>query len=124
MSTGDLLNIYPWQISLSSDPIVPTHRGLRPYHLSTDGTTTDNNGVKASLDGSATGKRRLPGIRGETNNKSLEAMVINARKESLQWGAAAGIQGGSQIYVVVYYQWYTFKIRVSVFILSLGLKDR
>ncbi|CAI8590219.1 unnamed protein product [Vicia faba] len=64
------------------------------YFSATDGTTTDNNGVKASLDGSATGKRRLPGIRGETNNKSLEAMVINAGKESLQWGVAAGLYSG------------------------------
>ncbi|XP_040999856.1 outer envelope pore protein 16-2, chloroplastic-like isoform X4 [Juglans microcarpa x Juglans regia] len=26
-------------------------------------------------------------IEGETNRKSLEAMVVNARKESLQWGS-------------------------------------
>ncbi|KAL5061952.1 hypothetical protein RYX36_023689 [Vicia faba] len=81
--------------SMQPTPTNPTPA----YFSATDGTTTDNNGVKASLDGSATGKRRLPGIRGETNNKSLEAMVINARKESLQWGAAAGIQGWSKIYV-------------------------
>ncbi|XP_058734917.1 outer envelope pore protein 16-2, chloroplastic-like [Vicia villosa] len=45
------------------------------YFSAIDGTRTDNNGVKASSDGSAAGKRRLLGLRGETSNKSLEAMV-------------------------------------------------
>ncbi|XP_073226149.1 outer envelope pore protein 16-2, chloroplastic-like [Cicer arietinum] len=46
-------------------------------------------------DVSATRKSRLPAaLRGETNDKSLEAMVINTGKESLQWGVAAGIYSG------------------------------
>eukprot|EP00258_Populus_trichocarpa_P049870 XP_024465889.1 outer envelope pore protein 16-2, chloroplastic isoform X2 [Populus trichocarpa] len=33
-------------------------------------------------------------IEGETNRKSLEALVMNTGKESLQWGLAAGVYSG------------------------------
>ncbi|EXB55731.1 hypothetical protein L484_007726 [Morus notabilis] len=39
-------------------------------------------------------KHRFPDLRGETNRKSLEAMVKNTGKESLQWGLAAGVYSG------------------------------
>ncbi|KAF1880897.1 hypothetical protein Lal_00011957 [Lupinus albus] len=39
-------------------------------------------------------KHRLPGLRGETSSKSIEAMVKNTGKESFQWGSAAGIYSG------------------------------
>ncbi|XP_019418808.1 PREDICTED: outer envelope pore protein 16-2, chloroplastic-like isoform X2 [Lupinus angustifolius] len=39
-------------------------------------------------------KNGFPGLRGETSNKSLEAMVKSAGKESLQWGLAAGMYSG------------------------------
>ncbi|XP_059434183.1 outer envelope pore protein 16-2, chloroplastic isoform X1 [Corylus avellana] len=39
-------------------------------------------------------KHRIPGLKGETNRKSLEAMVKNTGKESLQWGLAAGVYSG------------------------------
>ncbi|XP_044487639.1 outer envelope pore protein 16-2, chloroplastic isoform X2 [Mangifera indica] len=44
------------------------------------------------LDGSR--KYNFPNIKGETNRKSLEAMVKNTGKESLQWGLAAGVYSG------------------------------
>ncbi|GMP76372.1 hypothetical protein CsSME_00033082 [Camellia sinensis var. sinensis] len=39
-------------------------------------------------------KQRFPDLRGETNKKSLEALVKNTGKESLQWGLAAGMYSG------------------------------
>ncbi|KAK4265873.1 hypothetical protein QN277_026865 [Acacia crassicarpa] len=39
-------------------------------------------------------KARFPGLGGETNSKSLEAMVTNSGKESFQWGLAAGLYSG------------------------------
>ncbi|KAK8961266.1 hypothetical protein KSP40_PGU007759 [Platanthera guangdongensis] len=39
-------------------------------------------------------KRRFPDLRGENYQKSLEAMVKNTGKESLQWGLAAGMLSG------------------------------
>ncbi|XVF66138.1 hypothetical protein PTKIN_Ptkin10aG0011200 [Pterospermum kingtungense] len=39
-------------------------------------------------------KQPFPDIRGETNRKSLEAMVKSTGKESLQWGLAAGLYSG------------------------------
>nr|POE57425.1 outer envelope pore protein 16-2, chloroplastic [Quercus suber] len=48
--------------------------------------------VSSELSGAK--KRRFPDLRGETNRKSLEAMVKNTGKESLQWGLAAGVYSG------------------------------
>ncbi|KAH9683771.1 Outer envelope pore protein 16-2 [Citrus sinensis] len=39
-------------------------------------------------------KHQFPNLKGETNRKSLEAMVKNTGKESLQWGVVAGIYSG------------------------------
>ncbi|KAA3454444.1 outer envelope pore protein 16-2, chloroplastic isoform X1 [Gossypium australe] len=39
-------------------------------------------------------KNPFPYLRGETNRKSLEAMVKSTGKESLQWGLAAGLYSG------------------------------
>ncbi|XP_058212624.1 outer envelope pore protein 16-2, chloroplastic-like isoform X2 [Rhododendron vialii] len=39
-------------------------------------------------------KSRFPDLRGETSSKSLEALVKNTGKESLQWGLAAGMYSG------------------------------
>ncbi|XP_062155132.1 outer envelope pore protein 16-2, chloroplastic isoform X2 [Alnus glutinosa] len=39
-------------------------------------------------------KHRFPDLKGETNRKSLEAMVKNTGKESIQWGLAAGVYSG------------------------------
>ncbi|XP_022138821.1 outer envelope pore protein 16-2, chloroplastic [Momordica charantia] len=51
-----------------------------------------NSGVPPEL--STAKKHRLPGLKGETNRVSLEAMVKNTGKESLQWGLAAGVYSG------------------------------
>ncbi|KAM7257320.1 hypothetical protein ACFE04_013061 [Oxalis oulophora] len=53
---------------------------------SLDSTRTDIPGVSK--------KHRFPNLRGETSQKSLEAMVKNTGKESLQWGLAAGLYSG------------------------------
>ncbi|XP_042510871.1 outer envelope pore protein 16-2, chloroplastic-like isoform X2 [Macadamia integrifolia] len=41
-----------------------------------------------------TKKQRFPDISGESSSRSLEAMVKNTGKESLQWGLAAGMYSG------------------------------
>ncbi|PNY02568.1 outer envelope pore protein 16-2 chloroplastic-like [Trifolium pratense] len=65
------------------------------YSIATQGNKVGNNGVIPPPDVSATNKRGLPaGLRGETSNKSLEALVVNTGKEALQWGVAAGIYSG------------------------------
>ncbi|GFP99614.1 outer envelope pore protein 16-2 chloroplastic [Phtheirospermum japonicum] len=38
--------------------------------------------------------RGFPDLRGENNRKSVEALVKNTGKESLQWGMAAGMYSG------------------------------
>ncbi|KAL8486145.1 hypothetical protein ACS0TY_023021 [Phlomoides rotata] len=37
---------------------------------------------------------RFPDLRGESNHKSVEALVKSTGKESLQWGLAAGVYSG------------------------------
>jgi hypothetical protein len=56
-----------------------------------DGTRNDvePNGVSGGAK-----KQRFPDLRGETNSRSLEAMVKSTGQESLQWGLAAGIYSG------------------------------
>ncbi|XP_059646777.1 outer envelope pore protein 16-2, chloroplastic-like [Cornus florida] len=39
-------------------------------------------------------KHRFPDLRGETNRKSIEALVRNTGRESVQWGLAAGMYSG------------------------------
>ncbi|WVZ18469.1 hypothetical protein V8G54_005791 [Vigna mungo] len=57
-----------------------------------EGNGANRSGLPAEV--SNTKKNQLPGLRGETSNKSLEAMVKNTGKESLQWGLAAGLYSG------------------------------
>ncbi|XP_057419743.1 outer envelope pore protein 16-2, chloroplastic-like [Lotus japonicus] len=63
------------------------------YFTAVEGAGIDNAGGMPP-EVSATRKNRLPGLRGETSNKSLEAMVKNTGKESFQWGLAAGLYSG------------------------------
>ncbi|KAF8392657.1 hypothetical protein HHK36_023006 [Tetracentron sinense] len=60
-------------------------------------TTIEGAGLDSStggLDISGSRKQRLPDLKGESNRKSLEAMVKNTGKESFQWGLAAGMYSG------------------------------
>ncbi|XP_012487451.1 outer envelope pore protein 16-2, chloroplastic [Gossypium raimondii] len=56
--------------------------GTKPRSSSTDISAKNNK------------KNPFPYLRGETNRKSLEAMVKSTGKESLQWGLAAGLYSG------------------------------
>ncbi|XVF38834.1 hypothetical protein REPUB_Repub20aG0136300 [Reevesia pubescens] len=51
------------------------------------GNSPDITGIKNKKPG-------FPDLRGETNRKSLEAMVKGTGKETLQWGLAAGLYSG------------------------------
>ncbi|KAK3188771.1 hypothetical protein Dsin_028332 [Dipteronia sinensis] len=61
------------------------------YFTVLEGTKLDSSNVP-EISGSK--KHNFPNFKGETNRKSLEAMVKNTSKESLRWGLAAGIQSG------------------------------
>ncbi|XP_042517107.1 outer envelope pore protein 16-2, chloroplastic-like [Macadamia integrifolia] len=61
------------------------------YFTAIEGSGMDSSGISEI---GATKKQHLPDLRGETNRKSLEAMVKNTGKESLQWGLAAGMYSG------------------------------
>ncbi|KAI3991236.1 hypothetical protein MKX01_022457 [Papaver californicum] len=63
------------------------------YFITLDSAGFDSSSGLVS-DVAGTKKQRLPDLRGETNRKSLEAMVKNTGKESLQWGMAAGMYSG------------------------------
>ncbi|KAL6970239.1 hypothetical protein U1Q18_029943 [Sarracenia purpurea var. burkii] len=62
------------------------------YFTTIDGTKVNNGGLPPEITGSK--KHRFPDLKGETNRKSLEALVKNTGKESLQWGLAAGMYSG------------------------------
>ncbi|KAJ4833836.1 hypothetical protein Tsubulata_022443 [Turnera subulata] len=64
------------------------------YFVAIESAGLDSNGTQPemSVDGKKT--HRFPNLRGSTNKKSLEAMVKNSGKESLQWGLAAGVYSG------------------------------
>ena len=62
------------------------------YFTAVEGTKLDSSNVPAEISGPK--KHHFPHLKGETNRKSLEAMVKNTGKESLQWGLAAGIYSG------------------------------
>ncbi|CAK7326378.1 unnamed protein product [Dovyalis caffra] len=53
-----------------------------------------NGGVPREISVDGKKRHRFPDLRGETNRKSLEALVRNTGKESLQWGLAAGVYSG------------------------------
>ncbi|KAJ7980349.1 Outer envelope pore protein 16-2 chloroplastic [Quillaja saponaria] len=61
------------------------------YFTAVDGLDS-NSGIPREI--SSSKKYRFPGLKGETNRNSLEAMVKNTGKESLQWGLAAGVYSG------------------------------
>ncbi|XP_027339297.1 outer envelope pore protein 16-2, chloroplastic [Abrus precatorius] len=63
------------------------------YFTAIEGTGVDNSGgLPTEISGAK--KNCLPGLRGETSSKSVEALVKKTGKESLQWGVAAGIYSG------------------------------
>ncbi|BAT80335.1 hypothetical protein VIGAN_02333800 [Vigna angularis var. angularis] len=62
------------------------------FFSAVEGNGANSSGLPAEV--SNTKKNQLPGLRGETSNKSLEAMVMSTGKESLQWGLAAGLYSG------------------------------
>ncbi|XP_058075938.1 outer envelope pore protein 16-2, chloroplastic isoform X1 [Magnolia sinica] len=61
------------------------------YLTAVEGAGIDSTAVP---DIASSKKHRFPGLKGETNRKSLEAMVRNTGKESIQWGLAAGLYSG------------------------------
>ncbi|KAJ9154591.1 hypothetical protein P3X46_027911 [Hevea brasiliensis] len=66
------------------------------YFTAIEGSELDSSGVPPELPTSTDSKKRhrFPDLRGETNRKSLEALVKSTGKESLQWGLAAGMYSG------------------------------
>ncbi|XP_027116987.2 outer envelope pore protein 16-2, chloroplastic-like isoform X2 [Coffea arabica] len=52
----------------------------------------DTSGIPPEI--SAAKRHRFPDLRGETNAKTVEALVKGTGKESLQWGLAAGMYSG------------------------------
>ncbi|CAH8316788.1 unnamed protein product [Eruca vesicaria subsp. sativa] len=61
------------------------------YFTVVDGFDSSSMGPPSENTGS---KKRFPNLRGENSSKSLEALVKNTGKESLQWGLAAGLYSG------------------------------
>ncbi|XWS14173.1 hypothetical protein CRYUN_Cryun36dG0100700 [Craigia yunnanensis] len=59
--------------------------------IAVEGTESSNS---PDITGVKNKKNGFPDLRGETNRKSLEAMVKSTGKESLQWGLAAGLYSG------------------------------
>ncbi|XWS53535.1 hypothetical protein CRYUN_Cryun10bG0009600 [Craigia yunnanensis] len=59
--------------------------------IAVEGTESSNS---PDTTGAKKKKHPFPDLRGETNRKSLEAMVKSTGKESLQWGLAAGLYSG------------------------------
>ncbi|KAL2341696.1 hypothetical protein Fmac_009636 [Flemingia macrophylla] len=62
------------------------------YFTAVEGGADNSGGLPPEI--SSAKKNHLPGLRGESSNKSLEAMVKSTGKEALQWGVAAGIYSG------------------------------
>ncbi|KAL2459311.1 Outer envelope pore protein 16-2 [Forsythia ovata] len=60
------------------------------YFVAVESASGDTGGVF----GGAKNRSQLPGLRGETNRNSVEALVKSTGKESLQWGIAAGMYSG------------------------------
>ncbi|CAM8986056.1 unnamed protein product [Rhodiola kirilowii] len=63
------------------------------YFSAVEGTGLDSSNLTADVAG-VSKRQHFPDLRGETNRKSLEAMVKHTGKESLQWGLAAGVYSG------------------------------
>ncbi|KAH0902712.1 hypothetical protein Bca4012_088618 [Brassica carinata] len=75
------------------------------YFTVVDGTGFDSSSMGPPSEDTGSKKHRFPNLRGpltisctrnyrENNSKSLEALVKNTGKESLQWGLAAGLYSG------------------------------
>ncbi|KAF9674254.1 hypothetical protein SADUNF_Sadunf10G0108300 [Salix dunnii] len=63
------------------------------YFTAIEGAGLDGGSpAEISVDGKK--RHRFPDLRGESSRKSLEALVRNTGKESLQWGIAAGVYAG------------------------------
>ncbi|WOH13056.1 hypothetical protein DCAR_0832565 [Daucus carota subsp. sativus] len=62
------------------------------YFTATESVSGDNGGMPPGIGGSR--RNRFPDLKGETNKKSVEALVKGSGKESLQWGLAAGMYSG------------------------------
>ncbi|XP_021906866.1 outer envelope pore protein 16-2, chloroplastic [Carica papaya] len=62
------------------------------YFTAVESAGVDSSNLPPELSGAK--KKRFPDLKGESNRKSLEAMVKHTGKESLQWGLAAGIYSG------------------------------
>ncbi|KAL8172154.1 hypothetical protein V2J09_023958 [Rumex salicifolius] len=60
------------------------------YFTAVEGGGSDSAG--ADITGAR--RNRFPSLRGDSSNKSLEAMVKNTGKEAMQWGLAAGMYSG------------------------------
>ncbi|XP_010524578.1 PREDICTED: outer envelope pore protein 16-2, chloroplastic [Tarenaya hassleriana] len=63
------------------------------YSTVFEGTGLDSS-VPPPSEVSASKKNRFPNLNGESSTKSLEALVKNTGKESMQWGLAAGLYSG------------------------------
>ncbi|KAH1089186.1 hypothetical protein J1N35_016443 [Gossypium stocksii] len=61
-------------------------------YLALEGTKSRSSSTDISAKNNK--KNPFPYLRGETNRKSLEAMVKSTGKESLQWGLAASLYSG------------------------------
>ncbi|KAL0727781.1 hypothetical protein Bca4012_023874 [Brassica carinata] len=71
------------------------------YFTVADGTGFDSSSMGPPSEDTGSKKHRFPNLRvfvaafsGENSSKSLEALVKNTGKESLQWGLAAGLYSG------------------------------
>uniref|UniRef100_A0A7N0UB40 Uncharacterized protein n=1 Tax=Kalanchoe fedtschenkoi TaxID=63787 RepID=A0A7N0UB40_KALFE len=63
------------------------------YFTAVEGAGLESGGGAAG-DINGARKHPFPNLTGETNRKSLEAMVKNTGRESFQWGLAAGVFSG------------------------------
>ncbi|VVA90738.1 unnamed protein product [Arabis nemorensis] len=63
------------------------------YFTVVEGAGFDSSNVGPPSENNSSKKHRFPNLRGESSN-SIEALVKNTGKESLQWGLAAGLYSG------------------------------
>ncbi|KAL2464186.1 Outer envelope pore protein 16-2 [Forsythia ovata] len=63
------------------------------YFTAVESASGDTGGFPPEVSG-AKRHHKFPDLKGETNRKSVEALVKSTGKESLQWGLAAGMYSG------------------------------
>ncbi|GKV31370.1 hypothetical protein SLEP1_g40065 [Rubroshorea leprosula] len=68
------------------------HAVSRDAYFAAVDSTDSSNSPRSTPSGAKS--HPFPRLKGETNSKSLEVMVKNTGKETLQWGLAAGIYSG------------------------------